>query len=280
MTIDKLDPFLKWAGGKSQLLKKLHTAMPGNYNKYYEPFIGGGAMLFNEQPQDAVISDINGQLINIYQQIKTAPDTVIEAVNRLDSVTCDKDLYYKTRAQYNQKILAGQLDAECAALMIWINKHCFNGLYRVNTQGLFNVPYNNKNSVKSINAENIYKISTYLNTAHIKILCQDFSATCENVQAGDFVYFDSPYIPVSETANFTDYTKDSFSYEDHLRLANLFKKLSGRGAKIMLSNHDVPLIYELYKDFNITKVDVRRLINCDARKRMGHEVIVTNYSLT
>ena len=273
----KIGPFVKWAGGKKQLIDKLKARIPESYNRYYEPFIGGGALLLELQPENAVINDVNEQLLNVYRQLKLDAEKVIEAVNRLDSVPCDKNIYLKNRESYNKKIQANELDAECAALMIWINKHCFNGLYRVNSKGLFNVPYNNKINGSSIDEENLRNIGLYLNNNDILIRHGDFEDACADVECGDFVYFDSPYIPVSETAYFTDYTKDGFSLDDHKRLAALFKKLSKKKVKAMLSNHDTPLIQELYGEFNIEVVDVRRAINSVASKRSGKEVIITNY---
>lgn len=269
--------FVKWAGGKKQLLTKLRARMPETYNRYFEPFIGSGALLFDVQPEHAVINDTNGQLLNVYRNLKADPEAVITEVAILDSEPCDNERYLKTRERYNSKIQREELDAECAALMIWVNKHCFNGLYRVNSKGLFNVPYNNKVDGVSVNATNLRNIGKFLKQCDVEIREGDFEKACFDVCAGDFVYFDSPYIPVSKTANFTDYTKDGFTFEDHKRLAALFYRLDQKGAKIMLSNHNVPLIYELYGKYNITPVDVRRAINRDASKRMGKEVIITNY---
>ncbi len=273
----KTEPFVKWAGGKRQLLERLESRMPDAYNRYYEPFIGGGALLLDVQPENAVINDTNGQLLNVYRQLKENPEAVIVAVGELDKVACDKERYYLVRDHYNEKIQAQELDAECAALMIWINKHCFNGLYRVNSKGLFNVPYNNKVNGVSIEAENLRNIGAYLQKCAVEIREGDFEKACEDVQAGDFVYFDSPYVPVSETANFTDYTKDGFTLEDHKRLAALFRRLDSLGVKLLLSNHDVPLVHELYEGYQIESVDVRRGINSVASKRTGKEVIVTNF---
>ena len=274
-----MSPFVKWAGGKTQLLEKLHDRVPNRYGTYYEPFIGGGALLLYEKPKKAVICDVNEQLINIYRHLKNEPRDVIHVVNKLDKRTCDKEYYLKMREAYNSKISNHELDAECAGLMIWINKHCFNGLYRVNNKGLFNVPYNNRKSGKSVDEANLVNIGYYLENADIDIQCQDFEESCKDVKKGDFVYFDSPYIPVSETADFTDYTKDGFSYDDHVRLSKLYKRLDSIGAKVMLSNHDTPLVYELYEGFKIEQVDVKRFINSDASKRVGKEVIITNYEV-
>lgn len=272
-----IGPFVKWAGGKKQLLTKLEERMPTEYNRYYEPFIGGGALFLDIQPANAVINDINEQLLNVYRQLKADAEAVIVALRKMDEVECDKSHYMTMREAYNKKIISHELDAECAAMTVWINKHCFNGLYRVNSKGLFNVPYNNKVTGTSMNEDNLRDIGRYLNKAAVEIREGDFEAACVDVKAGDFVYFDSPYIPVSKTANFTDYTKDGFNYECHCRLAKLFKRMSAAGVKVMLSNHNVDLVYQLYDGFKIEPVDVKRAINRDASKRVGKEVIITNY---
>lgn len=277
MTTVKMNPFVKWAGGKKQLLPRLMEHVPEHYDKYYEPFIGGGAFLLDLQPQIATINDVNEQLLNVYIRLQSDVEALIATINELDAIECDKEHYMKMRERYNKKIASGELDTECAALMIWINKHCFNGLYRVNGKGLFNVPYNNKATGSSIDEDNLRAIAHFLSTSDMTILHGDFENACETVRSGDFVYFDSPYVPVSETANFTDYTKDGFSYEDHKRLASLFRELDKRGAMIMLSNHNVPLVHELYEGFQIEEISVRRAINSDASKRVGKEVIITNY---
>ena len=273
---EKLTPFVKWAGGKKQLLPQLIARMPEYSGTYYEPFIGGGAMLLALQPQRAVMNDVNAQLLNIYIQLKQNAENVIAEVEKLDTVVCNREYYLSVRKQYNQKISDNILDPECAALMIWLNKHCFNGLYRVNSKGLFNVPYNNKTKGPSIDAHNLRRMGQYLNDADVEIRHGDFEAACHDVKAGDFVYFDSPYIPVSATSNFTDYTKNGFSFDEHRRLADLFRHLDEKYVHLMLSNHDVPLIYEWYEGFHIEAIRVRRAINRDGTKRMGKEVIVTN----
>ena len=272
-----ISPFVKWAGGKTQLLKHLEDLLPDTFGTYYEPFIGGGAFLFDTQPQHAVINDINEQLINVYRQLKADPEAVIAAIRELDSIPCDKERYLAVRQQYNEKISSGELDAPCASLIIWVNKHCFNGLYRVNGKGLFNVPYNNKTGGVSMDENNLRGIGQYFRDNDVKIMQGDFMDACADVKDGDFVYFDSPYVPVSDTANFTSYTKDGFALQDHMRLADLFRELSEKGAQLMLSNHNVPLVHELYQGFNIHEMAVRRFINSDATKRTGKEVIITNY---
>ena len=270
-------PFVKWAGGKNQLIDRLSERMPHQFNRYFEPFVGGGALFLHLKPQNAVINDVNSQLINIYEQLKNDSESVILAVQKLDKSPCDKAYYLKIRELYNQKILSEQLDAECAGMMIWLNKHCFNGLYRVNNRGLFNVPFNNNSGSTAMNIQNLCQIGDYLKNSNVQILHVDFEGACQSVQKGDFVYFDSPYIPLNATANFTDYSKDGFSMDDHQRLASLFKKLDERGALLLLSNHNVPLVRELYGDFQIEEFDVKRMINRDAAKRTGSEVIIRNY---
>lgn len=273
----KLTSFVKWAGGKKQLLERLKARMPKTYGCYYEPFIGGGALLLDVQPSLAVINDVNLQLINVYRELKTNAEEVIAILRTFDSEPCNTEHYLKMRTEYNRHISEHVLNAKCAALMIWINKHCFNGLYRVNSKGLFNVPFNNKIQGVSMNETNLRNIASYLSSNDIAIHDGDFEVACNMVKPNDFVYFDSPYIPVSMTANFTDYTKDGFQYKDHKRLANLFKELDKKGVQLMLSNHDVDAVYELYAGFRIERVDVKRAINRDASKRVGKEVIITNY---
>lgn len=273
----KMRPFVKWAGGKKQLLDKLKERAPVSFNTYYEPFIGGGAFLLDLHPQKAVINDVNEQLLNVYIQLKINAEAVITELRNYDAAACGKEYYLSVREAYNRKIATREMDAECAAMMIWINKHCFNGLYRVNSKGMFNVPYNYKNGGSSMDAENLEAIGQYLRKAEIEIRQGDFETACLDVKPGDFVYFDSPYVPISETANFTDYTKDGFSGKDHKRLASLFRTLDSKGAYVMLSNHDVPLVHDLYHDFKIEAIDVRRNINRDASKRVGKEVLITNY---
>lgn len=277
MPTRQLSPVLKWAGGKTQLLIPISENIPKTYNRYFEPFVGGGAVFLSTMPQEATINDTNKQLINLYKQIKDNAELLIRCITELDATICDKNFYYSVRDKFNAKIAAREFDAECAALMIWINKHCFNGLYRVNNKGFFNVPYNNKVSGKSHDESNIRAIADYFNETEITITCLDFEDACKDVGLGDFVYFDSPYVPASETADFTNYTKDGFSLEDHKRLAALFRRLDSVGAKIMLSNNDVPLVRELYRGYSIQALNVKRMINRVASKRTGKEVLITNY---
>lgn len=270
-------PFVKWAGGKRQLLPQIKERMPEKYNKYYEPFIGGGAVVFELLPEKAVINDINRALINAYRQICENPEEFICEVNRLDSELWEdgKAYYFSLREQYNDKLMREEFDIELAALLVFINKHCFNGLYRVNGKGLFNVPYNNSRKT-SIDADAIRATSKYLKK--VTILEGDFQSACEHASAGDFIFLDSPYAPLNPTS-FESYTKEGFDIESHKRLAELFDELTQRGCYCMLTNHNTELIRELYggKGYRMDVVSVKRMINSDASKRVGEEIIICNY---
>lgn len=273
----KLAPFVKWAGGKRQLLLELTARMPDAYGRYFEPFVGGGALLLHLQPERAVINDVNPQLVNAYRQLQKNADAVIAEVRRLDSRKCDNDYYLNVRSAYNAMIAAHRYDAESAAAMIWISKHCFNGLYRVNSKGLFNTPFNGKTSGVSMNEENLLGVGEYLYKAQVDIREVDFEDACADVTSDDFVFFDSPYIPSTKTEAFTDYTQRGFGDADHKRLASLYRHLNREGAKMLLSNRNVPLVYELYDGFRIDMVNVRRSINPNASGRKGQEVIIANF---
>ena len=269
-----LTPFVKWAGGKTQLLLEIIKRVPKKFNYYYEPFIGGGSVLLALQPLGATINDINKELIHVYNTIKHQPLKLVQAVYKLDSYECDCNYYLKQKDYYNKLIAEQRYNIDMAALFIFLNKHCFNGLYRVNQQGLFNVPWNKKTSGVSINIENILNISNYLQ--NIEIFNKDFEEVLEDCDEDDFIFIDSPYDPICENG-FIDYSKEGFTKEDHIRLAKVFKKLDERGCYCMLTNHNTSLINELYYDFNIDIVDVRRSINSNGNDRKGKEVIITNY---
>lgn len=267
-------PFVKWAGGKRQMLEQLYIRMPETYNTYYEPFAGGGALVLSLAPEGAHMNDINQELVHTYRVIRDHLDAILERLMELDKVTCTREFYYEMRSRYNEKRLGGSYDTEMAALFIYLNKHCFNGLYRVNARGEFNVPWNQKQSVRSMDMENIKAISAYLKS--VTITCQDFEEALSDVKEGDFVYFDSPYAPLNPTS-FDSYTKEGFTEEEHRRLAALFRQLTEKGVFCMLTNHNTELIRELYEGFLIEEIDVRRAINSDPQKRRGKEVIIRNY---
>lgn len=277
MSNQNLMPFVKWAGGKRQLLSKIIQRMPQNYHTYYEPFVGGGAVLFQLHPDNAVINDVNRSLIHTYQTIARSPKDFIACVQKLDKNLREngKEAYDLFRERYNHKLLNHELDIEFAALLVCINKHCFNGLYRVNSKGLFNVPYNHSQR-DSIQEASIMEISDYLKK--ITILHGDFENACQKAKEKDFIFFDSPYAPLNPTS-FASYTKEGFTTKDHQRLALLFDELTKRGCYCMLTNHNTELIRQLYanKGYHIDEVKVKRMINSDGSNRVGKEIIICNY---
>lgn len=277
MSNSSVAPFVKWAGGKRQLLPQIKERMPEKYNNYYEPFVGGGAVTFELLPTNALINDINKALINAYRQICNEPKVFLETINKLDLDMWEdgKEYYYSLREHYNDKLMKAEYDVELAALFVFINKHCFNGLYRVNGKGLFNVPYNNSRKA-SVDEKAIREISEYLKK--VTILEGDFEVAVESAMEGDFVFIDSPYAPLNPTS-FESYTKEGFDIESHKRLADLFDELTARGCYCMLTNHNTELINELYgnKGYRIDVVSVKRMINSDASNRVGEEVIICNY---
>jgi DNA adenine methylase len=277
MSNSSVAPFVKWAGGKRQLILQIRERMPEKYNDYYEPFVGGGAVIFDLLPANALINDINKALINTYRTICNEPNAFLKEVNRLDNDMWEdgKKYYYFIRECYNDKLMRSEYDVELAALFVFINKHCFNGLYRVNGKGLFNVPYNNSRRV-SIDEDVIIATSEYLRG--VTIIDGDFEQACKNAKKGDFVFIDSPYAPLNPTS-FESYTKEGFDIESHKRLAKFYDELTARGCYCMLTNHNTELINELYgnKDYKIDVVSVKRMINSDASNRVGEEVIICNY---
>ena len=274
-----MKPIIKWAGGKTQLLEYIRAMRPKSYGHYFEPFLGGGAVLFDLIPENSTVNDINPELVNMYIQIKERPDEVLSFLAKLDleheSALDHKQFYYSTRDSFNLNL--NSETAQQAARLIYINKHCFNGLYRVNAKGYFNVPFNNKRKGDSFDEANIRAVSAFLQG--VKMMRDDFEAAVKDAKPGDFVFFDSPYVPLNPTS-FTDYTQEGFDYEDHVRLANLYKKLSEKGVLCMLTNHNTDLVNELYKDFNIRVFQVARNINSRATERKGEEVIITNYDVS
>ncbi len=277
MSNSSVAPFVKWAGGKRQLIPQIKERMPEKYNNYFEPFVGGGAVTFELLPANALINDINKALINTYKQIQIGPEDFIRTIKKLDSNMWEdgKEYYYSLRERYNDKLMKAEYDIELAALLVFINKHCFNGLYRVNGKGLFNVPYNNSRH-SSIDENVIRATSEYLKG--VKIIDGDFEAACNDAKKGDFVFIDSPYAPLNPTS-FESYTKEGFDIESHKRLAKYYEELTARGCYCMLTNHNTDLINELYgnKGYKIDVVSVKRFINADASNRVGEEVIICNY---
>lgn len=270
-------PIIKWVGGKRQLLNEIKLRMPKTYDTYYEPFFGGGALFFELQPQTAVINDFNEQLINMYQQIQKDYKVVIRIVDQYQNTynlmaTSEQKLeyYYFLRKRFNTFLVSNKKDATSAALFIFLNKAGFNGLYRVNSNGEFNVPSAHRDKINGYQLENVQAVASCLSGT--KILQGDFEDACKDAKRGDFVFFDSPYYDTFDT-----YQAGGFDEDSHKRLALLFKNLSDKGVNCMLTNSNTDFIKDLYSAFNISIIDVKRMINCDASKRTGQEVIITNY---
>lgn len=284
-----MKPIVKWVGGKHQLLDRITERLPKEFNTYYEPFLGGGAVLLDLDVTTAIVNDINPELINMYCQVRDNVEELIKNLSTIDSWhetypsyseeggPNQKEFYYKLRAEFNKNL--GTNTVMQAARFIYLNKHCFNGLYRVNKKGEFNVPFNGKLTGRSFDPDHLREVSTKLQNVQFK--CGDFKDAVFNPPAseGDFVFFDSPYDLITDTS-FVDYSKEGFKFDDHVRLADLFKSLSNKGVYCMLTNHDTPFIRELYKDYKIEVVDVRRSINRNGNDRKGTEVIITNYNPT
>ncbi|HEW0409619.1 TPA: DNA adenine methylase [Streptococcus pneumoniae] len=272
-----LQPFTKWTGGKRQLLPVIRELIPKTYNRYFEPFVGGGALFFDLAPKDAVINDFNAELINCYQQIKDNPQELIEIL-KVHQEYNSKEYYLDLRSADRDERIDMMSEVQRAARILYMLRVNFNGLYRVNSKNQFNVPYGRYKNPKIVDEELISAISVYINNNQLEIKVGDFEKAIVDVRTGDFVYFDPPYIPLSETSAFTSYTHEGFSFTDQVRLRDAFKRLSDTGAYVMLSNSSSALVEELYKDFNIHYVEATRTNGAKSSSRGKiSEIIVTNY---
>ncbi len=268
-------PILKWAGGKAGLLQQLRPLLPPGVERrrYVEPFLGGGAMFFHLRPRRALLGDINPALIATYQQIRDNVESVIGYLERL-AQEHNPETYYRVRQTYNSaKNLAA---AHRAALFIYLNKTCFNGLHRVNRKGHFNVPLGRYARPGISNPAGLRAASRELGRAELQ--CRSFENLLRTARPGDFIYLDPPYQPLSPSSNFTSYARDGFNGDDQRLLRDVFSELDRRGCKLMLSNSDVPVIRDLYQRFRIEMVAALRAINCDARNRGRiSELVIRNY---
>lgn len=273
----KLSPVTKWVGGKRQLLTELHEYLPANFNRYFEPFVGGGALLFSLAPKEATINDLNTDLITLYETIKDNPKELIALLQK-HQANNSKDYYLKLRALDRNGTINQLTKVERSARILYMLKVDFNGMYRVNSKGEFNVPYGRYKNPNIANETNIMTVSNYFQNNQITILNSDFEQAIVDVNAGDLVYFDPPYIPLTETSSFTAYTADGFEFADQQRLRDTFFVLANKGAYVMLSNSDTPLTRELYRDAKIHPVAANRFINSNSKKRgkVG-ELIITSY---
>lgn len=276
-TVARIQPFVAWAGGKQQLLVEIKKEIKraGNFATYYEPFVGGGSVLFDLLPKQAVINDYNEELINAYKVIKADVDDLITELAKLKNTS---EEYYRIRALDRAPGYQRLSKAKKAARFIYLNKTCFNALYRVNKQGYFNAAYGKRKKVNIIQADNLSKISQYLNNNDIKLHTGDFAEILENVEPDSLIYIDPPYVPANEIANFTRYTENQFSESDQKRLAEKCQQLNRVGIKFIASNSDTPMVRELYRGFNFNHVSARRFINVKStRRNKVDELLITNF---
>lgn len=272
-----IKPFVGWAGGKSQLLPEIETEIKraGQFDTYYEPFVGGGAVLFDLLPQKAVINDYNEELVNAYRTIR---DDLPDLLTELSKLHNSKDDFYKIRAWDREPDYANLSKAKKAARFIYLIKTCFNSLYRVNRKGYFNTPYGRKRTIQIVDQDNLTAISQYLNDNEVAITSGDFAKVLAQVKPNSLVYLDPPYVPLTATASFTSYTSVGFNKSDQECLAQSCQHLDRIGAKFIASNSDTELVHELYQQFNIRTVYAKRNINANGRKRGAvAEVLITNF---
>ncbi len=268
----KSKPFLKWAGGKVNIINELVQYLPSDYRnrRYIEPFLGGGSMFFFLDPEKAVISDLNEKLINCYKQVRDNPTEVHLYLTEFQKKH-SSDFYYKLRDQYNKSTYS----TKEAAQFIYLNKASFNGIFRVNNKGEFNVPFNQKDKIGIPTLEQLIQVSKTLKKA--KIVVGDYKKHFDSFGVRDFIYLDPPYPPLNGTAYFTHYTKERFNTEDQEELAEYAVKASNNGARILISNASTSEIKSLYKEWDINKLPVRRWITCKEKKHLVEELIIKNY---
>lgn len=274
-----LQPFVKWAGGKRQIMHHLLEFKPTKFKHYYEPFVGGGALLLELAPIHATINDSNKELIYVYKCLRNKRYfKKMYELCKIHENNHSEEYYYYVRDLDRKKTAYNKLPNYVkAARCLYLNKACFNGLYRVNSKGQFNVPFNGKEKVSCFNEENILGLHKYFHKRKPIILSKDFQDSVKTAGAGDFVYFDPPYDVVGEQS-FTSYTTNKFGKEEQIRLRDLIKELTGKGVLIMASNANTEFIREIYKEFNVHIIEARRNINSkgDGRGKV-EEVIITNY---
>ena len=280
ITITEPKPFVKWVGGKRQLMQVLENNFPKQFGTYHEPFLGGGAVMFNllskEPKLPCNVSDFNSDLILAYVTIRDKLGKLIESLEN-HSKNYHKDsseYYYEVRKQEPKQQI------EKVSRLIFLNRTCFNGLYRVNKKGQFNVPLGRYTNPNIVNKENLTAVSKILDSEKIKISCRGFEAVLDDVKKGDLVYFDPPYQPISNTANFTSYTHRDFTEKDLERLVDLANQLNSKGCHVLLSNSNSKIVKDFFseKHWSISEINANRAINSDSKKRTGHkEIIIKNY---
>lgn len=269
-------PILKWVGGKRQLLYEIMPMIPKKYDNYVEPFVGGGAVLFELQPKHAIINDSNEELINVYKIIKNFPEELISLLKE-HKIKNSEEYYYKIRSLDRELGYISFTELQRAARIIYLNKTCYNGLFRVNSAGEFNSPYGRYKNPNIVDEPTIRAISKYFQNNDVEIFNKDYSVILANVKKNDFVYLDPPYMPISSSSSFTGYTKGGFSYDQQKELRDLCNVLKDKGVSFIESNSDCPEIRDLYKNYKIKTVKAKRYINCDSEKRGEiSEVLICN----
>lgn len=271
-------PVVKWVGGKRQLLSEISPLLPKRITSYCEPFLGGGAVLFSIQPSKAIVNDLNSDLITVYEVIR---DDVEELIDNLKKHENSSEYFYTIRdMDRNKETYAAMSKVERASRLIYLNKTCFNGLFRVNSSGEFNSPFGHYKNPNIVNEPVLRAVNKYFSSSNITFCNEDFAVTLGRISKGSFVYLDPPYDPVSDTANFTGYNRGGFDRNEQIRLKQCCDELTQRGVKFMLSNSATTFIKELYKDYDISIVQAKRAINSDASKRGAiEEVLIRNYGI-
>ena len=273
-----LQPFVKWAGGKRQILPEIRKYLPKKFKRYYEPFVGGGALLFDILPSSCTINDSNKELIYVYKCLRNKRSFKL-LVNecKIHEENHSEEYYYEVRKMDRKRNYKNLPMYQKAARCLYLNKSCFNGLFRVNSKGYFNVPSGKYSSVNCFDETNFLKLHRFFNKKRPVILNKDFEEAVKTAKANDFIYFDPPYDVVTDTS-FVSYTTGGFDRDEQIRLHKVFKELTDKGAKVMLSNSNTDFIRDLYKDFNIHIIEAKRSINSKGDKRgKVEEVIITNY---
>jgi len=273
-------PFVKWAGGKRQLIPILNENLPDTFGTYFEPFLGGGALLFHmlteRQGQKCSISDLNSDLVLSYTTIRDRTEALITSLkNHEKNYQKDSKSYYYSIRESNPRS-----QIEKTSRLIFLNRTCFNGLYRVNSKGKFNVPLGKYSNPNIVNEDNLRSVSHILQSSKVNIQCRDFESVLRDAKKGDLVYFDPPYQPVSDTANFTSYTNKDFTYDDLSRLAELCMDLDSKGCRVLLSNSNSKEVADMFsaKPWTVNKIRANRSINSNSKKRTGHfELLIRNY---
>lgn len=266
-------PFLKWAGGKGRLLPDLLVRVPKDFGRYFEPFLGGGAFFFGLNPATAALSDVNRELVNAYEVVR---DNVESLISHLSEHKANRRYFYKVRKLDRRPDFWTFSQVERASRFIYLNKTCFNGLCRVNSEGFFNVPYGMYKNPKILDEENLRACSEVLQG--VKIRHASYVDTLTETKRGDFVYLDPPYVPLSATSSFTSYSQDGFAFEDQMALASMCREIHERGVQFMLTNSDTQVVLDLYQGFEIERINSPRSVSADGGKRKPvKDILVRNY---